>query len=50
MQNNIISPALSGSGAIRPPFALRLMQWLPVLRRIPSRLIGMGFQPEHVRL
>jgi 2-polyprenyl-6-methoxyphenol hydroxylase-like FAD-dependent oxidoreductase len=50
MQNNIISPALSGSGPIRPPFALRLMQWFPVLRRIPSRLIGMGFQPEHVHL
>jgi 2-polyprenyl-6-methoxyphenol hydroxylase-like FAD-dependent oxidoreductase len=49
MQNNIISPALSGSGPIRPPFALRLLQWLPLLRRIPSRLIGMGFQPEHVR-
>jgi 2-polyprenyl-6-methoxyphenol hydroxylase-like FAD-dependent oxidoreductase len=48
MQNNIISPALSGSGPIRPPFALQLMQWFPVLRRIPSRLIGMGFQPEHI--
>jgi 2-polyprenyl-6-methoxyphenol hydroxylase-like FAD-dependent oxidoreductase len=49
MQNNIISPALAGSGRVRPPFALRLMQWFPFLRRIPSRLIGMGFQPEHVR-
>jgi 2-polyprenyl-6-methoxyphenol hydroxylase-like FAD-dependent oxidoreductase len=49
MQNNIISPALSGSGPIRPPLALRMMQWFPVLRRIPSRLIGMGFRPEHIR-
>jgi 2-polyprenyl-6-methoxyphenol hydroxylase-like FAD-dependent oxidoreductase len=48
MQNNIISPALSGSGPIHPPLAFRLMQWFPVLRRIPSRLIGMGFQPEHI--
>jgi 2-polyprenyl-6-methoxyphenol hydroxylase-like FAD-dependent oxidoreductase len=48
MQNNIISPALSGAGPIRPPLALRLMQWFPLLRRIPSRLIGMGFQPEHI--
>ena len=48
MQNNIISPALSGTRPLRPPFAFRLMQWFPVLRRIPSRLIGMGFQPEHI--
>lgn len=49
MQDKIISPALSGSGPLRPPLALRLMQWFPVLRRIPSHLIGMGFRPEHVR-
>jgi 2-polyprenyl-6-methoxyphenol hydroxylase-like FAD-dependent oxidoreductase len=48
MQNNIISPVLSGSSPVRPPLALRLMQWFPALRRIPARLIGMGFQPEHV--
>ncbi len=49
MQDRIISPALAGTGAVHPPLALRLMQWFPPLRRIPSRLIGMGFQPEHIR-
>ena len=30
------------------PFALRMLQRFPVLRRIPARLIGMGVRPEHV--
>ena len=34
----------------RPPFAVMLLQRFPWLRRIPGRLIGMGFRPEHVRL
>jgi hypothetical protein len=25
------------------------MQRFPVLRRVPARLIGIGFRPEHVR-
>ncbi len=29
--------------------ALRLLQWLPALRRIPARLVGIGFRPERVR-
>jgi 2-polyprenyl-6-methoxyphenol hydroxylase-like FAD-dependent oxidoreductase len=28
---------------------LMLFTWFPVLRRIPARLIGVGFRPEHVR-
>jgi hypothetical protein len=27
---------------------IQLMQRFPVLRRIPARLIGMGFRPEHI--
>jgi hypothetical protein len=26
----------------------KTINWFPVLRRIPARLIGMGFRPEHV--
>jgi 2-polyprenyl-6-methoxyphenol hydroxylase-like FAD-dependent oxidoreductase len=33
----------------RPPRLLRLMQLFPVLQRIPARMIGLGFRPEHVR-
>ncbi len=49
MQDRFIFPALSGSGLDKPPLALRLMQWIPPLRRIPARLMGMGFRPEHIR-
>jgi 2-polyprenyl-6-methoxyphenol hydroxylase-like FAD-dependent oxidoreductase len=30
------------------PIPLRLLQQFPVLRRIPARVVGMGFRPEHV--
>ena len=33
----------------RPPRLVRLMQRFPILQRIPARLIGLGFRPEHVR-
>jgi 2-polyprenyl-6-methoxyphenol hydroxylase-like FAD-dependent oxidoreductase len=50
VQNKVLSPVLFGSGApIAPPRALKLFSRFPVLRRIPARIVGMGFRPEHVR-
>jgi 2-polyprenyl-6-methoxyphenol hydroxylase-like FAD-dependent oxidoreductase len=51
-QDRIVSPAISsGAAPIRKlPFALALLNRFPVLRRIPARLIGMGFRPEHVKI
>jgi len=34
---------------IAPPFALNLAEKFPKLRRIPARMVGVGFRPEHVR-
>jgi 2-polyprenyl-6-methoxyphenol hydroxylase-like FAD-dependent oxidoreductase len=49
IQNNVVVRVLSGTGAIdRLPLPLRLLQWLPWLRRIPARVIGMGVRLEHV--
>ena len=48
IQNRIIRSVLGSRERLRPPLALRLLQWLPVLRRIPARLIGIGLRPEHV--
>ncbi len=46
--HRILMPALSNQ--IRQiPWAVRLFQQFPRLRRIPARLIGLGFRPEHVR-
>jgi 2-polyprenyl-6-methoxyphenol hydroxylase-like FAD-dependent oxidoreductase len=48
IQNRVIKRALSGSDRFSPPFAIRLLALVPFLRRIPARMIGLGFRPEHV--
>jgi 2-polyprenyl-6-methoxyphenol hydroxylase-like FAD-dependent oxidoreductase len=48
IQNRVIKRALSGSDRFSPPFAIRLLALVPFLRRIPARIIGLGFRPEHV--
>jgi 2-polyprenyl-6-methoxyphenol hydroxylase-like FAD-dependent oxidoreductase len=48
VQKRIISNVLSMTEQPRAPFAVRLLNRYPVLRRLPARLIGMGFRPEHV--
>ena len=50
IQDRIIVPVLSDGGAPpRPPLALRLLDRLPWLQRIPARIVGLGFRPEHPR-
>ncbi len=50
IQTRVIRNVLSMTTQPRPPFAVMLLKRFPWLRRIPGRLIGMGFRPEHVRL
>jgi 2-polyprenyl-6-methoxyphenol hydroxylase-like FAD-dependent oxidoreductase len=50
LQDRIIAPSLApASGTIEVPFIVRLLQWFPMLRRVPARLIALGVRPEHVR-
>jgi 2-polyprenyl-6-methoxyphenol hydroxylase-like FAD-dependent oxidoreductase len=51
-QDRIVGPAITrGAAPIRKlPLLLRLMNRLPILSRIPARIIGMGFRPEHVKI
>ena len=50
MQNRVVAPLLRPEARLdKPPLAARLFDALPLLRRIPGRIIGLGFQPEHVR-
>ncbi|HSZ73371.1 MAG TPA: FAD-dependent oxidoreductase [Rhizomicrobium sp.] len=49
VQNNVIDPVLKDEVKPRVPGIVKLMQRWPFLQRIPARLIGMGFRPEHVR-
>jgi 2-polyprenyl-6-methoxyphenol hydroxylase-like FAD-dependent oxidoreductase len=49
VQNMLLAPALSSTARPKPPWPVKLMNWFPALRRIPARVIGMGFRPEHIR-
>jgi 2-polyprenyl-6-methoxyphenol hydroxylase-like FAD-dependent oxidoreductase len=49
VQNLVIRNVLQLQKQPRAPFLVKLLNWFPVLRRIPGRIIGMGFRPEHVR-
>jgi 2-polyprenyl-6-methoxyphenol hydroxylase-like FAD-dependent oxidoreductase len=49
LQNRVIGNVLAGAAVTKLPFPLRLLRDFPVLRRLPARLVGMGFRPEHIR-
>ncbi len=49
VQNNLIDKVLRSSARPKPPFPLKVLQWIPALQRLPARLVGMGVRPEHVR-
>jgi 2-polyprenyl-6-methoxyphenol hydroxylase-like FAD-dependent oxidoreductase len=49
IQNAVIKRVLSSNQALAVPWPLKLMQHWTFLRRIPARVIGIGFRPEHVR-
>ena len=48
-QNGDQAASLGAEGSRRLPHLFRLLRALPVLRRIPAYLIGIGVRPEHVR-
>jgi 2-polyprenyl-6-methoxyphenol hydroxylase-like FAD-dependent oxidoreductase len=49
LQNKFIKPLLASRAAPKAPMPVKLLNWFPPLRRIPARIIGMGFRPEHIR-
>lgn len=49
IQDEVLSPVLARSEAPqRPPLVVKLLQRLPLLRRLPARLVGIGVRPERV--
>jgi len=48
VQNRVIADALQEEEQVTPPLVFRLLDRLPLLRRIPARLIGLGVRPEHI--
>ena len=47
--NRIIGQVLASGGPLRAPWPVRMLDRYPFLRRIPGRIIGLGFRREHVR-
>jgi 2-polyprenyl-6-methoxyphenol hydroxylase-like FAD-dependent oxidoreductase len=50
VQKRVIGQVLQSTRKLSPPLAVRLLGQWPLLCRIPARLIGLGFRPEHVKL
>jgi 2-polyprenyl-6-methoxyphenol hydroxylase-like FAD-dependent oxidoreductase len=48
IQNNVLSGVLKSEARPKPPFAAKLLNWFPLLQRLPARIIGLGVRPEHV--
>lgn len=49
MQNKFLLPVLESHVRLATPWPVKLLANFPIFRRIPARIIGMGFRPEHVR-
>jgi len=49
VHDHYLAPTLAGT-RIAVPLVIRLLDWLPVLRGLPARFIGIGVRPEHVHL
>jgi 2-polyprenyl-6-methoxyphenol hydroxylase-like FAD-dependent oxidoreductase len=50
IHNRVLSPALDESRPLQPPRILRLLARSRLLRRVPSRLVGLGIRPERPQL
>ena len=49
IQNRIIRRVLGSEGRMSPPLLIRIIGAIPFFRRIPARLVGLGFRREHVK-
>jgi len=47
-QDNVIGAVLSGRPITRAPWPVRMLNRVPLLRRIPGRIIGLGLRRERV--
>jgi 2-polyprenyl-6-methoxyphenol hydroxylase-like FAD-dependent oxidoreductase len=49
IQDRVMTRVLTLKQEPKPPFFVKLLNRFALLRRIPARLVGIGFRPEHVR-
>jgi 2-polyprenyl-6-methoxyphenol hydroxylase-like FAD-dependent oxidoreductase len=48
IQNNVLSAVLGSTQRPKPPLPVKLLNWFPLLQRLPARIIGLGVRPEHI--
>jgi 2-polyprenyl-6-methoxyphenol hydroxylase-like FAD-dependent oxidoreductase len=48
IQDRVLSRVLRSRKQLALPLPLRLLRSLPILTRLPARLVGIGIRPEHV--
>ncbi|MCE0483828.1 MAG: FAD-dependent oxidoreductase [Methylacidiphilales bacterium] len=48
MQNTFLAKVLERRQKMKVPLFPKLVARFPILRRIPARIIGIGFRPEHI--
>ncbi len=48
IQDRLISRVLESQGQLQAPWAVKLLQYIPALQRIPAWLVGVGVRPEHI--
>ncbi len=48
LHQHFLTPIFHATEQPDPPWPIRLIGRLPLLRRIPARMIGLGFRPEHI--
>ena len=49
MHEHFLQHIFDSKEPIDPPWLMRLFEQFPPLRRLPARMVGIGFRPEHVR-
>lgn len=49
VQNNVIRRVLGSTRPLKPAWPVKLLGRWKFLQRIPARVVGMGFRPEHVK-
>jgi hypothetical protein len=48
IHEHLLTAIFSATEPMAPPWPMRLLDKLPILRRIPVWLVGVGFRSEHV--
>jgi 2-polyprenyl-6-methoxyphenol hydroxylase-like FAD-dependent oxidoreductase len=49
LHKHLLERIFDSSEPIPAPLPMRFLEQFPRLRRIPARMIGIGFRPEHIR-